>query len=84
MFNTSHVISIQKLVAWSGAFPFGFVVQFCFVLLCFVLFCFVLLPNYPLCYGEEAEIFMTQFLIQEKERPFEMSPEVHLVLVAEF
>lgn len=46
--------------------------------------CFVLLPNYPLYHGEEAEIFITQFLIQGKERLFEMPPVVHFVLAAEF
>lgn len=51
---------------------------------CFVLFCFVFLPNFPLCHGEEPEILMTQFLMQGKEQPFEMSPEVYFVLAAEF
>lgn len=73
--STREAFNNIILVARSGAFPFGFMVW---------RLCFVLLPNYPLYHGEEAEIFMTQFLIQGKERPFEMPPVVHFVLAAEF
>lgn len=49
---------------------------------CFV-FIFVFLANYPLCHRQEIEIFMTQFLIQWREWPFEMSLEGQLLLAAD-
>lgn len=61
-------------VATPGALAFGFVAGiFGFV--------FFSLPNYPLCHGEEVEIFMTQFLIKEKNDPLKCHQNYTLSLL---